>query len=26
MEDDGMPFHTESIGYEKRILSDLQGA
>ncbi|MCA1795736.1 MAG: hypothetical protein LC660_18045 [Desulfobacteraceae bacterium] len=26
MEDDGMPFHTESTGYEKTILSDLQGA
>jgi hypothetical protein len=26
MEDDGMPFQTESTGYEKTILSDLQGA
>jgi hypothetical protein len=26
MEDDGMPFYTESTGYEKTILSDLQGA
>ena len=25
-ENDGMPFHTESTGYEKTILSDLQGA
>ena len=26
MENDGMSFHTESTGYEKTILSDLQGA